>query len=143
MLYIVFISINGFYYECRIQTKSYTGRAIVSLFGSQVVSFITYNNVSSALREDKTKLYGSMSRRKKKPFTATFVKKITSLEQIAEFNSQNSIPEDKVNFVKQLAAVAIVGSVVFTEHNGKGYWNQTATDWPEHVFEGDATTGEW
>ncbi|WP_033931106.1 methyl-accepting chemotaxis protein [Vibrio cholerae] len=108
-----------------------------------VVSFITYNNVSSAFREDKTKTVREYVEAKEETVHSYFREKITSLEQIAEFYSQNSIPEDKVNFVKQLAAGANVGSVVFTEHNGKGYWNQTATDWPEHVFEGDATTGEW
>ncbi|PFG58050.1 methyl-accepting chemotaxis protein [Vibrio sp. ES.051] len=108
-----------------------------------VVSFITYNNVSSAFREDKIKTVQEYVEAKEETVHIYFLEKIASLEQVAEFYSQNPVPEDKVNFVKQLAAGANVGSVVFTEHNGKAYWNQTAKDWPGHILNGDATTREW
>lgn len=108
-----------------------------------VVSFITYNNVSSAFRVDKTKTVREYVEAKEESVHSYFLEKIAILEQIAEFYSNNPIPEDKVSFVKQMAAGANVGSVVFTEHNGKAYWNQTGKNWPSNVFNGDATTREW
>ncbi|WP_438454486.1 methyl-accepting chemotaxis protein [Vibrio alginolyticus] len=108
-----------------------------------VVSFITYSDVSSAFKKDKTKTIKEYVEAKGEVVHYYFHEKIASLEQVAEFYSQNPLPEDKVSFVKQIAAGANVSSVVFTDHNGNAYWNQVATNWPDHVFNGDATTREW
>lgn len=42
-----------------------------------------------------------------------------------------------------MAKAANVESVAFTEHTGKAYWNQTSSDWPNHIYKGDGRTGEW
>ncbi|PFG58042.1 methyl-accepting chemotaxis protein [Vibrio sp. ES.051] len=119
------------------------GVLVLTSLALGVVSFITYNNVSSAFREDKIKTVQEYVEAKGETVYNYFFEKTSSLEGVAEFYSQNPVPKDKVSFVKQLATTANVGSVVFTEHSGMAYWNQNGPGWTNHVYNEDATKREW
>ncbi|NAW88939.1 hypothetical protein CAG51_00005, partial [Vibrio sp. V24_P1S3T111] len=119
------------------------GVLVLTSLALGVVSFITYSNVSSSFREDKIRTVIEYVEAKKETIDSYFLDKVASLEDLSAFYNENPIPQDKVSFVKQLAAAAHVDSVVFTEHSGKAYWNQTNSNWPNHVYESDGTTGEW
>lgn len=119
------------------------GVLILVSLALSVVSFVTYDNVSTAFQEDKSKTVREYVGAKEETIQSYFLEKTSSLEGLSEFYGQSSVPEDKVSFVKQLATAANVNSVVFTEHNGMAYWNQNGPGWTNHVYNEDATKREW
>ncbi|WP_391856601.1 methyl-accepting chemotaxis protein [Vibrio cidicii] len=108
------------------------------------VSTIIYASIANEFKIDKKSTVLQYVDSRASYMSDFFENKANSLRELKKMMSNMPLPEDRVAFVKEVAAAAYVESVTLTEHaTGKSYWNQTSKDWPNNVYINDARSEEW
>lgn len=69
--------------------------------------------------------------------------KVQAVSNLGQIYSRRDIEGDFTDLTHRYAAAVNTESFVIGLNNGEGYWNQTSSSWPNHVYEGDVRTKSW
>ncbi|WCE30333.1 methyl-accepting chemotaxis protein [Vibrio sp. SCSIO 43137] len=69
--------------------------------------------------------------------------KVQAVANLGRLYSKQDISGDFTQLTHRYAAAVNTQSFVIGLDSGKGYWNQTSDNWPNHVFKGDVRSQSW
>lgn len=119
--------------------------ALVALSVS-VSSYISYSKESAMITKMISQSTTEYVAEQAKLVEVLLGEKVSAVGKLASQYKNKDIegsPEQIIELTKMVANAANLNSAVIAFKNGDAYWNQTAPTWPDHKYDGNATTRGW
>lgn len=118
---------------------------LVSLSVS-VSSYISYSSEAVLLEEMITQSSQDFVSKQAGLIESRLGEKVNGVNKLAQRYKNKGIvgtPDQIIEMTHTMAHAANLNSAVIAFENGDAYWNQTASSWPNHKYDGDVTTASW
>jgi len=119
--------------------------ALVALSVS-ISSYISYSKESAMITKMISQSTTEYVAEQAKLVEVLLGEKVSAVGKLAGQYKNKDIegsPPQIIELTKMVANAANLNSAVIAFNNGDAYWNQTAPTWPDHKYDGDATTRGW
>lgn len=118
---------------------------LVSLSVS-VSSYISYSSEAVLLEKMITQSSQDFVSKQAGLIESRLGEKVDGVNKLAQRYKNKGIvgtPDQIIEMTHTMAHAANLNSAVIAFENGDAYWNQTASSWPNHKYDGDVTTASW